>query len=323
MTRRQLSLYLVLVFILFLSNSCTIAPGEDKPTSSPTLWALTPYYKPITTATIGPTDSDINLQSTAMPQPSATPFLYEIQKNDTLSVIAYRHSITLDDILVANPGIDPNFLSIGTTIVIPIGEGNLAIPPTLTPFSVKVNQPQCYPTADGGLWCLALVNNGESLALENITASITLLSANGDLLAQKIALPPTNKVAAESSIPITAFFPAPVPPYQSIHVQILTALPVNDKTRYLETKIHIEENILSSNFATLRGTIEIFSAGDISAHHIIIAAIAYDEDANPIGIRKWETTIEPTSETMFPFEIRVFSLGPPIFEVEIISEARP
>jgi len=322
MTRNQYSWNLTFVFILFFSTACTIAPNVDKETSAPTLWALTPYYTSTPTATTLSTNADVNAGSTAMPQPSATPFLYEIQKDDTLSVIAYRHSITLDDLLVANPGIDPNFLSIGTTIIIPLGEGDFAIPPTPTPITAQVNQPHCYSTADNGLWCFALVNNSQSQALENITALITLVSANGDLLAQQIALPPINKVDSESSIPVAAFFPAPVPPYVSTHIQLVTALSISDETRYLETKILIEESILGSNSATLRGSIEI-SSGDASVQHLIVAAIAYDQDGNPIGIRKWETTIESAAETLFPFEISVFSLGPPIFDVEIIVEARP
>ncbi|MEN8172441.1 MAG: LysM domain-containing protein [Chloroflexota bacterium] len=320
MTRRQVFFYISIIFTILLGSSCAAPPSEQATVSTPTLPAITPYNT--STPTTSSYNAEDNIQATSLPQPSATPFLYQIQKDDTLSVIAYRHSLTLDDLLAANPGIDPNFLSIGTKIIIPMGDGNHAIPPTPTPFSAEVNQPRCYPTSDGGLWCIALVNNGESHALENITASITLLSASGDLLAQGTALPPINKVGAESSIVVAAFFPEPVPPYQSVHIQLLTALPIIDETRYLETKTQLEENILDSNSAIVRGTVEI-STGESSVQHLIVAAIAYDQDGNPIGIRKWSTTMEITDQTRFPFEISVFSLGPPIFEVEIISEARP
>ena len=59
---------------------------------------------------------------TPVPQPSPTPFNYKIVKDDTLLGIAFKHGLTLDELLAANPGIDPNFLTIGMTITLPIGD---------------------------------------------------------------------------------------------------------------------------------------------------------------------------------------------------------
>jgi len=49
--------------------------------------------------------------------------VYIIQAGDTLSYIASRFNVSLDDLLVANPSIDPNLLSQGQQIVIPGLEG--------------------------------------------------------------------------------------------------------------------------------------------------------------------------------------------------------
>jgi murein DD-endopeptidase MepM/ murein hydrolase activator NlpD len=49
--------------------------------------------------------------------------VYIVQPSDTLSEIARRFNLTLDEIIEANPGIDPNFLSEGQEIVIPGLEG--------------------------------------------------------------------------------------------------------------------------------------------------------------------------------------------------------
>jgi murein DD-endopeptidase MepM/ murein hydrolase activator NlpD len=53
----------------------------------------------------------------------ATGPVYIIQPGDTLSYIASRFNVTLDELLAANPTVDPNFLSQGQQIVIPGLEG--------------------------------------------------------------------------------------------------------------------------------------------------------------------------------------------------------
>jgi murein DD-endopeptidase MepM/ murein hydrolase activator NlpD len=49
--------------------------------------------------------------------------VYIVQPSDTLSEIARRFNVTVDEIMTANPGIDPNFLAQGQQIVIPGLEG--------------------------------------------------------------------------------------------------------------------------------------------------------------------------------------------------------
>jgi hypothetical protein len=56
--------------------------------------------------------------STATPATSA-PQRYTIQSGDTLGAIAAQHGVSVDDLIAANPGIDPQRLQIGAEIVIP------------------------------------------------------------------------------------------------------------------------------------------------------------------------------------------------------------
>ncbi len=53
---------------------------------------------------------------------------YSIKPGDTLYSIARFYNVSLDDLLEANPGIDPNRLQVGQTICIP-----LATPPVTCP----------------------------------------------------------------------------------------------------------------------------------------------------------------------------------------------
>lgn len=68
----------------------------------------------------------IAILATFIAQPvaaQATGPIYIVQPGDTLSEIARLFNVTLDELLAANPGVDPNFLSQGQELVIPGLEG--------------------------------------------------------------------------------------------------------------------------------------------------------------------------------------------------------
>ncbi|MGE5551927.1 MAG: LysM peptidoglycan-binding domain-containing protein, partial [Bacteroidota bacterium] len=56
-----------------------------------------------------------------VPAPPTCPgFLYTIQAGDTLFALAARFGTTVQAILAANPGLDPNSLQVGRRICIPV-----------------------------------------------------------------------------------------------------------------------------------------------------------------------------------------------------------
>ena len=79
---------------------------------------LTPYLTITSSPT--PEDEDSPTGSTPIPSeiplPTATPVIYTVVANDTLTGIAFRYSLSLEDLIAANPGLDPNFLTIGLTL---------------------------------------------------------------------------------------------------------------------------------------------------------------------------------------------------------------
>src|SRR5437867_7862262 len=61
--------------------------------------------------------------------------MYIVQSGDTLSYIALRFNVPMNDLIAANPTMDPNFLSEGQAIVIPGLEGVTGILQTeIIPF---------------------------------------------------------------------------------------------------------------------------------------------------------------------------------------------
>src|SRR5258708_5888540 len=74
--------------------------------------------------------------------PAPTPTVYVVQPGDTLGTIAQRFGVTVDVIMAANGITNPNLLSAGQSLVIPVPG---SVPPTAvpsTPSLLPTNPPQ-------------------------------------------------------------------------------------------------------------------------------------------------------------------------------------
>ncbi len=314
-----------LMFLVLGVCSCSPTPIQtDTPIPSPI--PLTPYHTSTPKAQLG-LDSTTNTSppQSQPPTPTATPFIYLIQSGDTLLAIAQRYNINLDELLAANPTIDPNFLIVGDEVIIPTGEGSLAAFPLPTPISVALAEPNCHATADGKLWCLVLVENTFSGALENISAQITLFDSAGEQVDQKLANAPLNVVSAGEAIPLAVLFPAPTTGNFSSRAELITALPLDSESnRYLGISIQVGKTELADNFGEVEGAVRVNgNENGQPANQIWLLAIAFDSEGKPIGIRKWESNNLVSPGESIGFHITVSSLGPPIAEIQVLGEARP
>ncbi|MFQ5577657.1 MAG: LysM peptidoglycan-binding domain-containing protein, partial [Anaerolineae bacterium] len=66
------------------------------------------------------------------PTPSPEPVLYVVEVGDSLSGIADRFGVTMEDIMAANGFDDPDYLQAGQSLLIPVG-GLVEATPTFTP----------------------------------------------------------------------------------------------------------------------------------------------------------------------------------------------
>jgi LysM repeat protein len=270
-------------------------------------------------------DSADSPDATPIPSPTPTPFLYAIAKDDTLTSIAYRHGVKLNDLIAENPGIDPNFLTIGITITIPITGSNSTNLFAPTPIPLSMQKPICYANSDGGLWCLSLVENTQPFDVENVTVQITLQTPQFvDVLSQE-AVSPLNLLPTGMSIPIAAYFPPPIPADYQPMAEMITVLPVpSDNQRYIDQNLIDSSIIISENQlqADVSGEVTI-SSESLSVNQVWIIAVAYDMDGKLVGFRKWESNNLLLANETLPFDIKVYSLGPQIKDVDILVEARP
>lgn len=304
---------------LFCFLLATCAPQPTPPASS---FTLIPYPTVTPSATFEILQGLVVANETPLPSP--TPFTYIVQSGDTMSELAERFNVSLDDLIAANPNVSPNSMPIGMTLLIPSSPANPGGASTPTAVPVPVRQIDCYPTADRGLWCFALVDNDSTNVLENVSAQITLVDSHGARIASQGAFLPLNILPPGLSLPLYVFFSPDIPADVKPQLQILTATTLlpND-ARYLPATIRNTSVQVSAHglYAQASGDIHL-PAEAKAATHTWIAAVAYDKHGRVAGVKRWEGGgIQPG--TSVTFYLTVSSAGSAIEAVEFVVEARP
>lgn len=321
MNKRSI-LVLGLVLLLPLLAGCVEKEVSDTPAVVETPVVLNPYL----TATATEFSLSVNqITSTLLPEPTGTPQTHVVKKGEDLGGIAYKYGVTVSAILEANPGVDPRFLSVGASLVIPaaiekVDAENLPHP---TPVAVDLKMPKCYGTSDGGAWCFLMVNNPLETAVENVLVQVQVVE--GDRLITETATTPLNLIPPGGSLPVGIFFPSPLPETFRTEATILTALPrMVDDQRYLPADINdLQVDVHPDGIsATVAGKVMLIDEG-VDFGVVWVALAAFDSQGSIVGIRRWESQSGSSSENPLIFEAKVYSTGGKIDRVLAWVEARP
>lgn len=282
---------------------------------------LIPY---LTATRSTPPPPTVDLVAPETPLPSPTPFTYTVQQGETISSIALRFGVSIDELIAVNPEVNPSAMSIGTVLKIPSNPENPSGEATPTPAPFAVEQVECYPTANRGMWCFVLAHNDSPDFMENLSAQVTLVDSNGGFLASQTALLPLNILPPNTSLPLAVYFPPEVPLDAEPQVQILTAIRLlPDDTRYLLATVNntLVQINADGHFADITGEVRLPAEAN-AATQVWVAAVAYDESGRVVGVRRWEGGgIQPGGS--LSFEMTVASLGGVMTRVEFAVEARP
>jgi len=309
-----------LLLFAFLLAACT--PQMIEPTSTPP-GTLQPYSTRTPSAT--PEEPEGLVVAFETPLPTPTPFTYEVQAGDTMSGIAFRFGVSLDELVAINPGVSPNSMSIGTELKIPSNPTDPTSASTSTPVPATVQQIACHPTADRGMWCFVLVHNDTQNMIENLSAQVTLQDGEGESLASSPALSPLNILPPGDSLPLMVFFPPEIPPDVDPLAQLLTGIHLQpDDARYLPASVHntLAQIDSSGRNAQVSGTVRL-PEDSSPASLVWVAAVAYDEFGQVVGVRRWESTAGMVPGGSLGFAFEVSSLAGEIERVEFVVEARP
>ncbi len=308
----------LLVVCLIFAAAC--APLASTQTSGPS--EPLPYQTVTPSLTAGPTGL---IQFAGTPLASPTPFSYAIKAGDTLGSIAEHFNVSLDSLLAANPGVNPNAMSIGKTLNIPSTPRNISGQGTPTPVPFAVQQIACHPTGNQQLWCSVLIYNDSVEPMENVTAQVTLLDDEGQSKGSQTAMLPLDIVPAQSALPLTVSFGAGLPGGLHPQVQILTAIRLApDDPRYLPATVqNTQARVDASGLSAQANGQVVLPADSKPAGSVWVAAVAYDRDGAVIGVRRWESSSGLQPGAPLPFSMSISSVAGEIARVEFAVEARP
>lgn len=265
---------------------------------------------------------------TPSPTPDATPapLVHEVALQETISSIAERYGVPTAAILEANPDVDPRALTVGTQLLIPMDQ---ATRPQSAGNSeslvLDLRDARCEATAEGGLWCHALLTNPLSQTTDRLLVRFTLSIADSqDVL--RVNVPALlNRIQPGETVPVSAFIPAPAPRVSGVTAELLSALPVSENTTaYLDAALQNERINLQGRLANV--TVEVLLPSDAlltaaAAPEIWLVASAYDNQGRLLGARRLEHTPEDPKQNPVELTLQVFSNSAQIERVRLQVEA--
>ena len=284
-------------------STLTIAPPEN-PYQSTT---RTP--SPQTPTTAPPTVEPI--------LSTPTPFIHIIQADETLYGIALQYKISLDRLVSANPGLDSRNLAVGTEVIIPLAEEEL-LPPTSTPYPLLHEEPICYPSADGGLWCYALIENNQNIALENISFALNIFDADQELIKSQVAFPPLYILQPNQIIAVGALISEVQADQSFVSATLLTAYPSDQRDPSVRIADYSLEYSQDNKIAHVSGAFEILP-GENTGDQVWIAGIGLSQ-GKPAAVRKWISGEGLEAGKLYPFEFLIYSLGPALDQLLLFGE---
>lgn len=330
----QKNCMICLLLTLGLAVMAACSPQPLTPTLTPgrTLeGTLRPYPSdtatpsPIPTGYVTPTLSPTHT-------PTLTPVYYTVQEKDDMFGIAWRYGISLEALRTANPSVLPNWMGVGTVLLIPLtpqaassANPTMTFTPTPTALYSKVHDPACYPDGTGGLTCFILVENRTEKDLENVGGVLTLRDDQSGETIQQTGIMLLNLLRANTAQPVFLRLDAPIPEQYTLNFEVDVVFPVPEgDDRYLDLVLTDDRIQYSQDkrYAELTGTLQLQQEGQ-TADLIWVLAVAYDANDRVVGIRRYEAPQPLTSDESLDFSLIVYSMGAPIERVDLLTEARP
>lgn len=310
--------WMSLVVVGLLVGACQAEPPE--------VTEATETLRSFSTATM-PADIEPNLTPLADTPavPTATPFLHTIAEGETMSGIAWRYGVSLDDLLIANPGVDPGFLTIGQTLIIPGPEGSTVsgLLPTPTPVPIQPEPVRCYPAPSDTMWCITQVENDTGTPLEGVSLMIAILDENGSVLEQHAVYSPLDILPDGGVMPFAILLDEMPDGFAGAYARVLGAVPAQAvEERYPLLDVDEEAVSISADGARAewRGTIALQTniPGESGALRAML--IAFEESGGVVGFRIFEGEIGASAGSQTDIQMLVFSLSPRIEAVEFLAE---
>ncbi|MGH2620454.1 MAG: LysM peptidoglycan-binding domain-containing protein [Anaerolineales bacterium] len=238
--------------------------------------------------------------------------------------IALQYGVELNDMLLANPGANPRFLTVGSTLVVPLGGAQGPVP-TATPRPVELSTVNCFPAPTGELWCFLRVGLAEGPPIEGVVGLVTLVEAGGRPLRTEPAFSPLNLLLPGAGLPLVAYFAPPVPEYNAAVATVISAVSAGDpEGRYLPVEVINIETTISEDklMGIVEGVLLFDPPADRGTEWLRLVVLGFDASGQIVGFTTFDPGEAARLNQGFQFEIEVASLGPPIARLVLLAEAR-
>jgi hypothetical protein len=241
--------------------------------------------------------------------------------------IAGYYGVSLDALGVANPEVNPSFLSVGAELIIPLemaGETLAPAAPEILP--VSGGDIRCHPDHGGGLWCFWPVMNSLAQPVENLAGVVYLYGQGDEVLLSQAAYSLLNLLKPGETAVLGTYFKPPLPDWQAAGGQLTSAAAANQADeRYLETEISglsVEPGGDDGLESRVSGTVLLVGLDESTGPaYLWVVAAAYDDSGEVVGLRRWEAPEDALGNSV-DFDFMVYSTGGAITRVEVLAEAR-
>ncbi len=242
--------------------------------------------------------------------------IYEIEKGDTLSEIAFQFGLSMEQLQAANPEADLSLLKIGDQLVIPPNraeEFDVFIQQMFSKY-VQLNGTECFSQLNNQISCLLRIQNSGEQSLVNLQMQLEIIDNNG------------GKMLISSGTPLIQLLPGEEIPvlFSGSHSELSEPF----ETRFLienldlignqDTSFRLAEDLYEPSYDIsadgLNADVRIRFTSNLKKQSIRILAAAYRADGTPNGIRSWIGN--PASE----IRIHVYSLSDKINSIKIWAE---
>jgi LysM repeat protein len=311
---RRRSLGFLIIFFAGCRAVATPTPAFPTPVEwlSPTISPTLVFPTPLVTLTPSPV-------------PTATPMAYTVKNGDTLGGIAARFGVKVEDIQKANPGVDPNALSIGTILIIPSASGSDGtIQPSPTPVDLQVQFPRCFYQTGGGKWCLALIGNSGSDPVSGISIRFSLYPSAMDYpsAVREIALP-LMVLPAGARTAAAAFFTPEESRDDILRVEILSAVRSAEEAATLPLTILKETSRMLMDGMEVTVDYQVDPQASSPAARLDAVLTLLGAGGQPIGFRISRIDGPVAQGAPQHLVLSAFALSGQPVKYELILQARP
>lgn len=290
--------------------------------------ALLPYATASATSTVPARTATVEPIPTI--GPTATPLIHRVEQSDTLLAIAARYGISLDDLLAANPGLNPRLLRIGHELLIPGpgGEPIEELAARTEPAPLELSTTRCFAEATGFMTCLLTARNPASDPVEGIVLTVTLVDAQGRPLASAAAAGPAGMLPGGGTLPFSARFDREASRDAAHAVAEAASAYLAPEARVRMVGVEVQETLHEPSQDRRRwelaGTVVLAQGSEDMEARVTLVASGFDAQGFLVGYSTWKRESLGAGENA-SFRMTVFSLGSPFafVDVQAQAEAKP